>query len=219
VRLHPDFTLDCNEGVQPRFNGNFELQRCPTQRKVLGAARCRPGELKGPFLAPLSIGSQGDWLWSVNFHPATTWVGSYWNFENSSNAGTDPPELSVDKICSKALRGWLITPTLVPHLGQATGAPGTVSAAPHLSLARVPGTAKGRLTAKLIARLDRNSWDYKAVQEGLGGSCTTPPFYNSYQKLIVFWILEQHPYSEYCKLFEFHLWKMFLMFLAYLIEL
>ena len=48
----------------------------------------------------------------------------------------------------------------VPHLGQATRAPGMVSAILHLSPARVPGIVRGHLTAKLIAprqRLDRNS--------------------------------------------------------------
>ena len=65
-----------------------------------------------------------------------------------------------EKISSKAVRGWLIIPTLVLHLGQATRAAGTVSAAPHLGHARVPGTVKGGLTAKVFAqrpRLDGNS--------------------------------------------------------------
>ena len=77
------------------------------------------------------------------------------------------------KGCSRAIRGWLIIPALVSHLGQATGAPGTVSAAPHLSHAKVPGTVKGHLTAKLITqrpRPDENSWDCGAVQERGGGN-------------------------------------------------
>jgi len=32
--------------------------RCPTQRQLLGAAHCRPEELKGPSSAPLFIASQ-----------------------------------------------------------------------------------------------------------------------------------------------------------------
>jgi len=36
---------------------------------MLGAARCGPRELKGPFLVPLFIGSLNNGLWSVNFHP------------------------------------------------------------------------------------------------------------------------------------------------------
>jgi len=85
------------------------------------------------------------------------------------------PSYSSGRIRSKAVRGWLIVPALNTHLGQVTGAPGTASAMPHLSHARVPGTVKGCLSANLIAqrlRLDKNSWDCKAVQ---GGRAAVPP--------------------------------------------
>jgi len=85
----------------------------------------------------------------------------------------------LEKICSKDVRGWLVIHALVPHLGQESGAPGTVSAIPYLSRARVPGMVKGHLTSKIIAqrlRLDGNSRNRKAVwgswgREG-GWSCT-----------------------------------------------
>jgi len=35
-------------------------ERRPTQRELLGTARCGPGELKGPSLVPLFIWSQDD---------------------------------------------------------------------------------------------------------------------------------------------------------------
>ena len=78
------------------------------------------------------------------------------------------------RICSKAVRRWLITHASIPHLGQATRAPGMVSAIPHLSRARVLGTVKGRLIAKpIVQSLDGNSWDHQAVRGGGWGSHTT----------------------------------------------
>ena len=86
------------------------------------------------------------------------------------------PSYNAGRVCSKAVRGRLIFPAVIPHLGQATRAPGTVSAILHLSNARVPVTVKGCLTNKLVAqrlRLDGNSWDCKEVQERREESCTT----------------------------------------------
>jgi len=90
---------------------------------------------------------------------------------------------SPSRTRSKAVRGWLLTPTFIPHLGQATRAPGTVNAVPHLSQARIPGTVKRYLIAKLIAerlRLYGNSWDCKAVRGG--GSCTTTMYHDCHYK-------------------------------------
>jgi len=57
-----------SQGDQPMFTSYPE--RCPPQRELLGTARCGPGELRGPSLVPLFMGSQDDWHWaSVVFHP------------------------------------------------------------------------------------------------------------------------------------------------------
>jgi len=73
-----------------------------------------------------------------------------------------------DNVCLKAVRGWLNIPALIPHLVQATGVLGMVSAAPQLSHVSLHGMVKGHLTAKLIIqrpRRDGNSWDCRVVQE------------------------------------------------------
>jgi len=47
-----------SQGVQARFASYSE--RRPSQRELLGAAHCRPEELKGPSLVLQSIESQDD---------------------------------------------------------------------------------------------------------------------------------------------------------------
>jgi len=61
-----------SQGDQPRWcrQSSRYSEKCPTHRELLGAAYCRPEELKGPSLVSLFIGSQDDWLQaSVFFHP------------------------------------------------------------------------------------------------------------------------------------------------------
>lgn len=55
-----------------------------------------------------------------------------------------------DKEHSKAVRGWLIIPTVISHLGEAAGVPGTVSTAAHLSFPRVPSMIKRCFATKLL---------------------------------------------------------------------
>jgi len=58
-----------SQGDQPRQFASYSGRR-PTQRELLGAARCGPEELKGPFLLLPFIGSQDDWLQASEiFHP------------------------------------------------------------------------------------------------------------------------------------------------------
>lgn len=55
-----------------------------------------------------------------------------------------------DKEHSKAVRGWLIIPAAISHLGKAAGVPGTVSTTPHLSFPRLPSVIKRCFTANLL---------------------------------------------------------------------
>lgn len=55
-----------------------------------------------------------------------------------------------DKEHSKAVRGWLIIPTLFSHLDKAAEVPGTVSTAPHHSSPRVPSMIKRSFTTNLL---------------------------------------------------------------------
>ena len=59
--------------------------------------------------------------------------------------------------CSKAVRGWLIVPALLPRFRQATEILVPVSATPHLSHARVPGIVEGRLPAQFITQRPRRN--------------------------------------------------------------
>ena len=81
------------------------------------------------------------------------------------------------EICLKVVRKLLVIRAPVPSLRQATGVLGTISAAPCLSHARVPGTVKGHSTAQLITLMLRPSETSRIHRSSQGEEGNAPPHF------------------------------------------
>lgn len=104
------------------------------------AADCSPEELKGPLVL-------GPWDGRLKplmyFHSGLVITGI---FEIPVRVILFHLSYISDKEHSKAVRGWLIIPAVISHLGRAAGVPGTVSTAPHLSFPKLPSMIKRYFT-------------------------------------------------------------------------